>query len=130
MNILIPDIRVYNPKTDGIDLKNYNQIKSYLKGFGANVLYFFEKGLNERVLDSKIEKGITLRDFLLGEEGYFKTDSRKKVLIFIDGGFYSRSDLENIEEKIDELAERKNSIPFAFSHILGDLNIYFAKNSK
>ena len=89
MDIFIPDIRVYNPKMDGIDLKNYNKIRLYLKKFGTNVSYFFKKGLNEKVLDSKLDKGVTLRDFLSGKKGYFKDyfkkDSNSKILIFIDG---------------------------------------------
>jgi hypothetical protein len=131
MDIFIPDIRVYDPRLGEVDLKNYRKIKDYLsRYYNRNTPSIFESGLTEKVLDSNIEKGITLRDFLFGEEGYFKKDPRKKILIFIDGVFHSMSDLDDVEEKIDKLAETKNSIPFAFSHVSGSSNIYFIKDSK
>jgi hypothetical protein len=114
--INIGNIKVYNPKDDGLDAKRYNEIINSLSKLSPTACNVFEDNLENRVLDSKIEGNLTLRDFLLGEDGYLRKYPEMTV-IFIDGKWKSTYLNKDIDSKtLNKLMEETNSIPFAFRY--------------
>lgn len=121
----IHDIKVYNPKDDGLDYKAYLKIKAYFEKLSTKAFDIFNKGLAKKVLNSKIDKNTNLREFLFGEKGYLV--KRQISVIFLDGKHHSTypSDISPSSDDLEKFAKATNSIPFAFSFSKSDFTEEF-----
>ncbi len=108
------DIRVYDPKKDGITYRTLIEMNN--NGENSSALRY---SLYERVLDSEISPGLKLENFLWGEGGFFsKPENVSRKIVFIEGRFsmhYDANEEENLGDVIDRLAQNLNAIPFKFS---------------
>lgn len=111
----IKDLKVYDPKSDGITAEKVREISEAIDKMHPRASYFFKDGLTEKVLDSKIAgNGLTLRKFLSGKNGYLAKKGEVCV-VFMDGKFHSEYNGSNFPD-LDKLEKETNSIPFAFSY--------------
>lgn len=112
--INIQDIRVYDPKSDGIDFRTYK--KAFYSAYRVNheLAYALHRGLIERVEDSRInEEGTTLRQFL---DKFFSRQHGFVGVLFMDGRLDSQYYNRNRFPDIEALSEEANAIPFMFTH--------------
>lgn len=111
----IEGIRVYDPKLDekvALDHKGYkNMMRSDFDKARSLCM-----DLRQRVLNSFVGNGITLRDYLYGTDGYFARHALESEVLFINGSFLASSTIEEgFDSKLKEIiADKNNGIPFVF----------------
>ncbi|MEK6825917.1 MAG: hypothetical protein AABY00_03970 [Nanoarchaeota archaeon] len=108
----IEQIRVYDPKTH----RHTNETPPSLTDTEAHLL---RELIYRRVFDTEVERGVTLKDYLFGEEGYFKRNPMIMQVIFVNGKFHSAQDQDQYyTTNIDVLAAQTRSIPLFFARPL------------
>ena len=113
----IKKIKVYNPRDDGWDYETYLAIFKYVKReLGQEVLSKLRTSLEQKVLSSEVEEGLTLREYLKGYDGYFSTHPDVAHVVFVDGRFHSeyQNGKLDLTKKREEIAKETNSIPFIY----------------
>ena len=111
----IQEIRVYDPKRDGLDYQTYKRAYAVAQAVNQRAADAIMDGLVHGVLMSQFEQGKTLQEFLHGSKGFFSRHHEIQAVLFIDGKFNSEYRLlSSITSNVDEIAEANNSIPFVF----------------
>ena len=113
----IQDVKVYDPKQDGLDFETYRKAYDAAMAVNRKAAYAMNDGLFQKVENSEVEHGRTLGAFLNDEDGFFQNHSETVAVLFMDGRFHSQYDREGYKTlELDKLAQQSNAIPFAFSY--------------
>ena len=114
---MINAIRVYDPKSDGIDGVQYNKIVKCLKSINPAAANMFEDGLSDKVFHSEVSKDLTLEQFLFrGPLGYLTSRGQPSTVVFVDGKFHSQYDGRDAptSEDLQKISIETNAVPFAY----------------
>jgi len=105
----LEDIKVYDPKRDGLDFETYSNAYKAAEAVNRNAAYAMHDGLVRKVQKSPVgDTGITLADFLSPEDGFFSLNTGVLAVVFMDGKFHSKYNREEFKSlDVDELAKTK-----------------------
>jgi hypothetical protein len=110
----IEDLKVYDPKQDGLDFQSYSKEYDSLFAINMKKAYDFNDSLYQKIQNSKVESGVTLDKFL---DDFFANQDNIVAVVFVDGKLYSQLDRTSYKKlNLDEIAKETGSIPFAFSY--------------
>lgn len=112
----IREIRVYDPKVHGLDFQTY--LKACLGAGTINLAaaQSILEGLSDRVECSEVAPGLSLREYLRGEHGYFARNPNVFGVLFFNGRFDSEYDGELWEGvNFARISQEENAIVFPFS---------------
>jgi len=111
----IEAIHVYNPSQDGLDWQTYLKAVTALSEINPTALRVMQVGLADRVGNSIVDKGLTLNDYLGGEDGFWRRNPEIKTVVFADGKYHSHNNEYLLEADLERIAAETNSIPYQFS---------------
>lgn len=112
----IRHIRVYDPRTDNIDFRTYKRAFLAVEAINPRLAYALHDSLLQKVEESEVERGLTLREFLNPENGFFSKHPDFIAVVFMNGRFYrsySQEEYDNLD--LDVLGKEKNAVPFMFT---------------
>ncbi len=107
----IRDLKVYDPKSDGITFQKWPQGHEALRAIQPRFEYLLSEALYLRVHRDKVAEGLSLKDYL---EGFFEAQPASMV-VFVDGRFHSQY-AEPYTLDGEALARETNSVPLMFHH--------------
>ena len=109
----LPDIAVYDPKTDGIDAKAFYLLGALDEKLQTTFIDELYLAIWKKIDESEIQPGVMLADYL---SNYFERNRTVEGIVFVNGNVHSLFGVheEPTETDLLEIANAYNAIPLVY----------------